>query len=172
MSNKKDSRKGFVPMFPGMLPAMQGKPVMPPLPFANGSGEDARDSFKKFWEQMIDMQKSAMDSYKEQWNQFFEYMMDMEDTFAESLPDEVPSLPGFPVGQWPAISPKEFMKQVKEFQEMANKHFIEQADSAADFSVKGKEKLCDIVNKALDSVKEEKKDAPAQTEGGDKPAEQ
>jgi len=87
--------------------------------------------------------------------------MDMQDTFAETLPDEVPTLPGFP--QLPGISPKEFMKQVKEFQEMANAHIVEQADSVVDFTRKGQKKVRDAVNKAIDNAKEEK-EAPAKAE--------
>ena len=126
----------------------------------NTSNDAACDDFKsnmdKFCEQVMDMQKTSMDNTKDQWNKFFEYMMDMQDTFAESLPDEVPTLPGFP--QLPGISPKEFMKQVKEFQKMANDHIVEQADSVVDFSRKGQKKVREVVNKAIDNVKEEKEE--------------
>ena len=93
------------------------------------------------------MQQTTMDNAKDQWNKFFEYMMDMQDSFAENLPDEVPTLPGLP--QMPGISPKEFMKQAKEFQEMANKQFVEQADSVAEFSRKGQKKALEVVKKMI-----------------------
>ena len=107
-----NASNGFMPMFQEMMPVMPILPVMPVMPFAqndNGaSGEDAASNMKKFWEQMIDVQKTSMNTAKDQWTRFFEYMMDMQDTFAESLPDELPTLPGFPQ---PAVSPKEFMRR-------------------------------------------------------------
>ena len=178
-TKKKTAPKSFMPMFQGMMPMMPNMPtmpvlpvlpvmpMMPPMPFMqnNTSNDAACDDFKsnmdKFCEQVMDMQKTSMDNTKDQWNKFFEYMMDMQDTFAESLPDEVPTLPGLP--QLPAVSPKEFMKQVKEFQEMVNKYFVEQADSAVEFSRKGQKKVREVVNKAIDNVKEEKEE-PAKAE--------
>ena len=73
-----------------------------------------------------------MDNSKEQWSQFFEHLMDMQDLFIESLSEDALSLPGFPFGQLLTVSPKDFMKQVKEFQKMANKYFVEQADTTAE----------------------------------------
>jgi len=92
----------------------------------------------------------------------------MQDTFADNLPDEVPTLPGLP--QMPVISPKEFMKQTKEFQEMANKQFVEQADSVAEFSRKSQKKAREVVDKAIDNAKEEKeeKEEPAKEEASAK----
>ena len=152
-----NASNGFMPMFQGMMPVMPILPVMPVMPFAqndNGaSGEDAASNMKKFWEQMIDVQKTSMNTAKDQWTRFFEYMMDMQDTFAESLPDELPTLPGFPQ---PAVSPKEFMKQLKGFQEMANEYFVKQADTAADFTLKGQEKVCDVVNQAMENAQKTK----------------
>ena len=192
MSKKKFAPTGFMPMFQGMMPQMPMMPMMPVLPvmpfaqnknpwscFANLNscdntcGDDFMSGMKKFWEQMIDVQKTSLNGTRDQWNQFFEHMMDMQDTFAESLPDELPSLPGFP--QMPAISPKDFMKRAKEFQEMTNAHFVEQADSVKDFYLKGQEKACDMACAAMDNAKAKKeaeKEEPAQDEGGEAPAEQ
>ena len=173
--SKKNQDKAKFPMFFGMgMWPMPNKPAMPPMPFGerakdNAGIEDAKANMKKFWEQMIEMQKTSIDSSRELWDQYFEHMMDMEDLLTDSMPDEAPSVPGFIFGQWIAVSPKELMKQLKEFQEMAKDHIAEQADSVADFSVRGQEKLCDIVCKPSDSAKEEK-DEPAQTDG--QPAEQ
>jgi len=179
-TKKKNSMKNFMPMFQGMMPMMPTMPVMPvmpmmpPMPFMwnNTSYDDAWDDFKsnmdKFYEQVMDMQQTTMDNAKDQWNKFFEYMMDMQDTFADNLPDEVPTLPGLP--QMPVISPKEFMKQTKEFQEMANKQFVEQADSVAEFSRKSQKKAREVVDKAIDNAKEEKeeKEEPAKEEASAK----
>ena len=189
MKNKKNPGMGFVPMLQGMLPTTDWKAMMPPMPpmppmpmmfpmpFMSGrdgsdgrnDGGDAKANLKKFWEQSIDMEKSSMESSKEQWSQFFEHLMDIQDLFIESLSEDALSLPGFPFGQMLAISPKDFMKQVKEFQKMANEHFVEQANSVADMSIKGKEKVCDMVYKAMDSGKEEK-DGSAKAEDSEQPA--
>jgi hypothetical protein len=116
--------------------------------------EDVKSSMMTFWEQMIDMQKSAMEASKEQWNQFFKNTLDIEDTFAAIMPDEAPSLFGFPL-----ISPKAFMKNLKEFQEVSNAHFVEQLDSAVDFRFKGKERVRDMVNTAMEERKKAKEEA-------------
>jgi hypothetical protein len=44
-----------------------------------------------------------------------------------------------------------------------NKYFVEQADSAVEFSRKGQKKVREVVNKAIDNVKEEKEE-PAKAE--------
>ena len=103
--------------------------------------ENIKSTLKTFWMQNIDMQKASMESCKEQWNQFFAYMMEIQDTFSSSMPDDTSSMPF-------AISPKAFMKWVKEFQEMANDHFVEQTDSLADFLIKGQQQLYDMVDSA------------------------
>ena len=182
MSNKKNNANGFMPMFQGMMPPMPpmpAMPMMPPMPFmpnreafgfGNKAGkddaccEDFKSGMKKFWEQMLDAQKSSMNGAKDQWNQFFEHMMDMQDTFVDSWPDEMPSLPGFPFA--PAMSPKDFMKRMKDFQEMTNAHFMEQADSCVDFYFKGQEKTCDMVNAMADSIKAQKEEAEQTADEG------
>ncbi|MBR4473010.1 MAG: acyl--CoA ligase [Oscillospiraceae bacterium] len=176
MGGRKSQNRDLASLFEGMMPMIQGKPVMPPMPIMpipvfpmpmmpmpmmpfmqnrNGrestrsstDGNNSGDDTKKFWAQFIDMQKSAMDSSREQWNQFFEYIMEMEDTFTESLPDDMPALPGFPFGL-PAMSPKEFMKQLKEFQKMMNEYLVEQTDSCIDLILKGQKQFCDVVSEA------------------------
>ena len=92
-----------------------------------------------------------MDSSREQWNQFFENMMEMEDSFIESLPDEVTAFPGFPFGQMPAASPKEFMKQMKKFQKMSNEHLVWLADFYIDMILRGQKQFCDVVSEADDN---------------------
>jgi len=194
MTKKNNPFADFMPMFQGMMPTMPTMPtmpvlpvlpmlpmmpMMPPMPFMkNNDDEEATAGdfsfdLNKFWEQVIDAQRTSISGTKDQWNRFFEHMMDMQDTFTESLPEELPTLPGFP--QMPAISPKGIMKQLKGFQEMVNDYCVKQADAAADFSIKGQEKVCDAVNAAVASVKKEKKpevkaqEAPVETEA---PAEQ
>ncbi len=124
--------------------------------------EDVKSSMMTFWEQMIDMQKSAMEASKEQWNQFFKNTLDIEDTFAAIMPDEAPSLFGFPL-----ISPKAFMQNLKEFQEVSNAHFVEQLDSAVDFRFKGKERVRDMVNTAMEERKKAKEEAEKAEEAGE-----
>ena len=114
------------------------------------------------------MQKSSIENSKDQWNQVYDYMMSMQDTFTESLPDELPALPGI-LGQLPVVSPKEFMKDLKEFQEMAKEYFVKQADSIVDVSIKSQEKVCDKVCKAIDNAKKEKDEQPAK-KAKEKPA--
>ncbi len=57
---------------------------------------------------------------------FYEQAMKMQDTFADSLPEEISVPAGFPK---PLFSPKEAMEQVKKFQKMSKDHFVDQADS-------------------------------------------
>ena len=102
------------------------------------------------------MQKTSEEKAKDQWNTFFDYMMGMQDTFAESLPDELPTLPGFPAL---GVSPKEIAKQMNELQKMAKDHAVEQTESAVEFSRKGQKKVREMVKKVKESVKEEKAEA-------------
>ena len=151
--------EGFMPKMPVMSP-------IPPMPMMkklnekwneqkNDEGtkvrkEDFKSGVMTFWEQVIEMQKSTVEASRDQWNQFFKHSMDMQETFASVLPDETPSLFGLP-----AVSPKEFMKKMKEFQELSNTHFVEQADSVVDFCFKGKEQIRDMVSTAMEENKKE-----------------
>ena len=184
MTNRKAPVKAMLPMLRGKLPGMNRQPVLPPMPpmpmlppvpalplmpnMRDGEGGwdwdggEVRSGMKKLWERMIDMQRSTLDASREQWSQFFEQLMELQGLFTESLPDEAPSLPG--LGQL-SVSPKKFMEQLKEFQEMANEHLVEQADSAADFSIKGQEKLCAVICTETDGGKDEE-DRSAGTSAG------
>ena len=171
MNKNKTDINGIMPMFQGgkfpmppmpQMPVMPLMPVMPPMPFvpfqnawgqsgnqnSSAAGNDSmkdniKSTMKSFWMQNIDMQKSSVDNGKEQWKQFFDYMMEMQETFTASLPEEAASMPfGF--------SPKGVMKRVKDFQEMSNKHIVEQADSVVDFCIQGQQQLYDIVSTAMD----------------------
>ena len=178
---KKMSKKnfsGYMPMFPGMMP-----PPIPPLPFMPnsvdrkwfGMNSDASEMMEdwftnmfSFWDQMIDVQKSSMDGVKNQWEQFFAHMMEMQESFADSLPDELPTMPGMSAAPKNA-SPKAFVKKMKEFEEMANEHAVKQADSLNDFIIQGQQQARDIAKEATDSLqKATTEDKPAE----EKPAEE
>ena len=73
----------------------------------------------------------------------------MQDTFAALIPEDTSSLPLFL--QMLPVPPKELMERLKEFQIMANEHFVEQADSFADFCIKGQQQFYDMVSSAMDS---------------------
>ena len=108
---------------------------------------------------------------KDQWNRVFDSIMDMQDSFTEYLPEEVPTLPGFTFAPVFVLSPKDFMKQVKEFQTMAKDHFVEQADSVVDFCMKGQEKAMEALDKAVENAKEEKAEAAKDDASAEQPAE-
>ena len=143
---------------------------MPPMPFApwgmpgsrnsaeeegekNAQKENIKSTVKSAWTQRNDRKKSSAENRREQWNQFFDYMMKMQDTFTDSLPEDVSSLP--PCMQMLPIAPKAFMERVKEFEIMANEHFVEQADSVMDFFSRGREQFFDMVSAAMDKKEED-----------------
>ena len=79
----------------------------------------------------------------------------MEDTFIESLPDEIPGIPvvpGMTEYYLPSLSPKAFMEKLKEFQVMANAHAVEQADSVADFVEKHQQQITEVTAEAVDNA--------------------
>ena len=80
----------------------------------------------------------------------------MQDTFTASLPDDLSSLP---YGQLFCMAPKDVMKRLKEFEEMANKHFMEQADSFADFCIEGEKQFYDFVSTAMDNAAKKNEEA-------------
>ncbi len=103
---------------------------------------------KSFWEKGIDLQKSSLDKSKDQYDQFFDSMQDAMDSFAEALPEDLPwMLPCF-------ASPKSFRKQMKEWEQMANDYFKEQADTFADFAIKSQEKACEQIPEPEESAEE------------------
>ena len=183
MGKKKKALNGFMPKFKG------GAFPMPPVPFVpfpnmlgkigaqNGSGENddaqkekrekrenIKSMLKTFWMQNIDMQKSAVESSKEQWNQFFDYMMEIQETLFSSIPDDSSSLP---FAQLFVMPPKAFMKWARNFQEMANDHFVEQADSLADFFIQGQQQFYDMVDSATGSEAAEEEDQDVVDEEND-----
>ena len=170
MNKKKGSFKGFMPMFSAGTFPMLPMPPMPPMPFMpfvpvgrkeKHSKEEPttnkahiKSTVKSVLSQNIDMQKATKDNRKDRWGQVFDYFMDMQDTFTAALPAESPFLP-FRI----PVAPKSVMKKMREFQEMANEHFMEQANSIADFFIQGQEQVYDIVSSAMD-----KKDSESEEE--------
>ena len=140
-SKKKDT--GFVPPLPPM-----------PAPAWKADSKEQKEQWKEFksyvetfWDQMEELHRTTMDNWKKQWEKAFPQLMDMEDTFASYLPDEFPALPGMP-------SPKEFMGKLKEFQEMANKHAVEQTENFMDFVKQGQQQAKTAVKDAVKSIEE------------------
>ena len=185
MSRKKKAFKGLMPMMQGgalLMPPVPPMPFMPFTPFAGPFGmrgkenysrerEDnttKRDNFKStlktFMMQNIDMQKFSVDNSRKQWNQFFDYMMEMLETFSASLPDEALSLP---FTQMFAASPKTFVKWIKDYQVMANEHFVEQADSYADFFIQKQEQFYDMITSAMDTAEAKVVDVVVDEEDSD-----
>ena len=171
---KKDS-KPFMPFFPPVLPVMPPVPPMLPVPgmFPWGwSGrrdkkESERDGHKEqretFMEQVQEMQKSSRESTKEQWGQFFSKFLEMQENFIAMLPDGEGSMFG-------AISPKAFMEKVKEFQEMANDHAVEQADAVFDLYMNGQKQIRDMISETMESGEEESAAAVVEEKDVVKPA--
>ena len=153
--------------YQGMMPQMSATPFMPPfmppaapfmppmLPFPTVTKSDSvktnfsgfNSSMAKYWKEMIESQQETMDWFREQWEQYFDYNMDMWDSFIAFLPDEMVFLPGAP-----SVSPKEMAKWAKKFMKMANEHMVEQAETGADFAIKGQKQVREMVSTAMDKV--------------------
>ena len=113
--------------------------------------KDFRSNMETFFEQLQDIQKTYVEAKKEAWNKIFPKLMEMQDKFADALPEKLPTPPGMPES---TVSPKEIVGKVKEFQEMANKHAVEQADSVIDFAKQGQEQVKTAVTEAVDKIEE------------------
>jgi 5,10-methenyltetrahydromethanopterin hydrogenase len=114
--------------------------------------KDFRANMETFFDQMQEIQKTVIEARKETWNKIFPKLMEMQDKITDNLPEELPTPPGAPVNP---IKPKEVMSKVKEFQEMANQHAVEQADSALDFCKKGQEQVKATVTETVDKIEEQ-----------------
>ena len=148
MAKKNKKNKDVqAPMFPGMFP-----PVIPfPMP-VNGDQDEAKAKAKEFkanakdvWEKSFDMRKASVDSTKDQFGQFFAYMMDLQDGFIETVPEQLPAIPGLP--ELP-LSPKAFMKACKEYEEMINDYLIKQVDSCVEFVFASEQKAVEMIPQA------------------------
>lgn len=166
---KLDPEKGLIPFFQGMMPMFPTIMPMPPMPFMpfgtpwGWPGSDDNDKNKEgwetfnsnlnaFWKQMKDMYKASLEASKGQWNAYFDQCMEMQESFADSLPDEMPF--------FTPVSPKEYLKKDKEFREKANRQAMEQADSFFEFASKRQEYVEDMISEGVKNTKtkiEEKK---------------
>ena len=130
-----------------VLPLLGGRmPPMPPIPFPvfGGLTDSFSDSSMEHWDRIFEIRKSSLDATRDYWMRFFEDFMDAEDSFADSLPDGVTMSP---FGPW-AISPKQLMKQAREFQEMTLEHFVKIADSIVDFYIQSQEMYREAAKRA------------------------
>ena len=113
--------------------------------------KDFKSNMETFFEQLQGIQETVIEARKEAWNKIFPKLMELEDKVAEALPEELPTPPGVPASP---VSPKEVITKVKEFQEMANNHAMEQAESAIDFAKKGQEQVKAAVTETIDKIEE------------------
>ena len=165
MSEIQMKNLGFMPMFSGAIPFVQ-------MPGAKSENKEEKkcdckkkDEFKSFlkdaWQKNIDMKQYAASVKKEKRDKFFADKMEMQELFIETMLDETFALPFAPAI---VLSPKKFMKQVKEFEEMVNKQFTEQVDSFSDFRIQSQKKLYETVTTAVDDIAKTKAEAEAKAE--------
>ena len=140
MSEKNDPKAKF----PGMMPFIPNKEWFEKMKNSK-SKDELKDNMKTAWEKTIEMEKSSMEGARKQWSQSFDYLKDMQEKFVDSLPDGS----NFPIPR------KEFMKEMKKFQEMSKAHLEEQVNSAVDFYFKGQEQFYDMVCAAMEKKEQE-----------------
>ena len=163
-------RKYVLPIVKGEIEMSKNKKAnFPMLPMWNPSDWDwnwgwGPTDMKTNWEKAIDFQKSSRETFEDQYDRFYQYVSEMMDSFAETLPQEIPWAPSW------AKEPKSVRKMMKEWEEMANTHLKEQAASQADFLIKSQEKACAQIPEA--KKKDEEKDEEKKvTAAADKAAE-
>ena len=144
MAKKKDKKKdknaeAAMPPFPGVTPPWDTDEIKAKR---KAKAKEFATNMKTFMEKTVDMKKASADGVKEQYDQFFAYLMGLQDGIAATLPDELPAILGLPA---PAISPKDMAAALKEFQEMANDHFVQQMDSRVDFIFQSQQKAVDMI---------------------------
>ena len=133
-------------------------PFVPVWEWSNDESRDEKwESFKSnvktFKEQFEDLQKSSLDAAKEQWDIYFDYTSKMQQTFIDALPDEVPSIPGFPPIFMP-VPPKAVLKKGKELREERNKHNKEQFDSEVDYAKKRRDHAEEAISEGVKNIEE------------------
>ena len=154
----KKNKKANFPMPP--FPPMPFPVPVPPMDMSAGDPQkevmgkamELTAGAKAAWGKALEMKKATADSSKDQFAQFFAYMMEMQDGFAETLPEQLPTLPGMP--EVP-VSPKALMKALKEFEEMANDYFIKQIDSCIAFRFEVQEKAMEKIPEAQEAAEGE-----------------
>ena len=113
--------------------------------------KDFKENLETYYKQMREVQDTVIEARKETWNKVFPKLMEMQDNFASSLPEKMPSIPGMPDS---SMTPEDFMDKVKKYQEMANQHAMEQADSMVDFYKERQEKVKEAVADTVDTIVE------------------
>ena len=166
---KKDKKKDkkaetAMPPFPGMTPPWENEDVKAKR---KAKAKEFAANMKSFIEKTTDMKKASADGAKEQYDQFFAYLMGLQDGIAATLPDELPAILGLPA---PAVSPKDMAAALKEFQEMANDHFVQQMDSRVDFLFQTQQKAVDMIPEPP-AEEEAAEDAPAEEAAEEEKAE-
>ena len=144
MSNSKKTMNAFTPFLPvwGWNKSMKDQEEL---------WDDFQSTLETFWDQMQKMEKLHKRAFKDHWKKAFPLLMDMQDNFAAFLPDEISGLPGMPSF---SVTPKDFRDKLREFQEMANEHATEQADTLFDYRVQKQQQTRTIVTDAIEKVKE------------------
>lgn len=120
-----------------------------------------KDNMDKLWDLFLDMHKTARKARKDQWGDFFTQFQEMQQTFADAIPEDAPRLPMMP-------TPKEFMEKVKEFQETANNHAMEQSDNRFNFNMDRMQKAKEVVTGAVKNIEDTIDNKEAAQEKGDK----
>lgn len=118
--------------------------------------DDAKKQWKEFkstmegcWETFQKIQQADLEARKEYWNKIFPMIMEMQDKAAAALPEKLPTLPGMPES---TVKTQEVVDKVKEIQEMANKHMMEQADSVIDLVKQGQQKAKEAVEETVKNI--------------------
>ena len=142
MGDKKKAKKEFTD-----FAAMWGWPA--DKEESKKQWKDFRSNMETFFDQLQDIQKTYVEAKKEAWNKIFPKIMAMQDKFADTLPEKLPTPPGMPESP---VSPKEIAGKVKEFQEKANQHVVEQADAVIDFAKQQQEQVKTVVTEAVDNI--------------------
>ena len=115
----------------------------------NVQKENVKSTVKSAWKQKVDRNKTLVENRREQWKQFFDYKMEMQDTFLNLFTENTVLSQKLP------IAPKDFFGYLKEFQIMANDHFVNQVDSLMDFCFQSQAQFCDMVTE-IEKTKKEK----------------
>ena len=137
MGDKKKAKKAFKAIAP-MLGLPTDKDEL------KEQLKDFKENMEAYYEQMRGIQETVIEARKEAWNKVFPKLMEMQDNFASALP-------GMPAS---SVTPKDVMDKVKAFQEMANKHAMDQADSVIDFYKERQEQVKTAVADTVDSIVE------------------
>jgi hypothetical protein len=105
--------------------------------------KDFKSNVETYWEHMREIQKTNMEMRKEAWNKVFPKLLEMQDNIAAVLPEEIGTL-----------KTKDIVGKVREFQEMANKHAMEQAENYFDFCMKAQEQTKNLVRDAVQTIED------------------